>query len=233
MKPKYYIVGGYVRDFLLGELSKDVDFAVEANSYEEMRNDLIQSGVEIFVEKPEFLTIRGRHIKYGGVDFVLCRKESFYSDGRRPDSVEIGTLYDDLCRRDFSVNAMALPTEDLNLMGEGVLIDPFGGMDDLRNNMLRCVGETQERFEEDSLRLLRAARFHIVKGFRLHYEIQECLDDPCFIRKLANVSRERIYEELRKCFEFDTKKTLDFLIEFNKLRNFIFDECKIKLEPKL
>jgi tRNA nucleotidyltransferase (CCA-adding enzyme) len=227
MELKYYIVGGYVRDKLLGVKSKDVDFAVEAPSYEAMKNDLLSKGVQIFQERPEFLTIRGSHPKYGGVDYVLCRKESFYSDGRRPDSVSIGTIEDDLARRDFTINAIAM-SED----GED-LIDPFDGIIDLEDKYLRCVGNAKERFSEDYLRMVRAVRFKITKDLHMDLDIALCLIDDEMLANLKKVSKERIYEELRKCFEYDTKITLDFFKAFDKLSDVIFGECGIKLEPKL
>lgn len=226
MEAKYYIVGGFVRDKLLGVKSKDVDFAVEAESYEVMKADLLSKGIEIFQERPEFLTIRGRHPVYGGVDYVLCRKESFYSDGRRPDSVSIGTIQDDLARRDFTVNAIA---ED----EDGNVIDPFGGREDLEKGILCCVGLARERFSEDYLRMVRAVRFHITKGFEFDLDIGLCLLNKDMVIKLKDISRERIYEELRKCFEHDTKKTLDFFRSFDTLESVIFGECGIKLEPKI
>ena len=225
MKIKYYIVGGFVRDNLLGVKSKDVDFAVEAESYEDMKSDLLANGVTIFQERPEFLTVRGSHQNYGGVDYVLCRKESFYSDGRHPDSVSIGTIRDDLARRDFTVNAIAMEAD-------GTLIDPFNGQQDLQNRILRCVGDAEQRFNEDYLRIVRAVRFHITKGFQLHHDISFYLKSPSVLH-LRNVSKERIYEELRKCFECDTKKTLDFFREFRYLEGVIFGTCGIKLEPRV
>lgn len=226
MQPKYYIVGGYVRDQLLGVKSKDVDFAVEAESYSAMRQDLISKGVIIYQERENFLVIRGSHPKYGGVDYVLCRSESDYADGRRPNEVKISSLFEDQKRRDFTVNSIA-QAED------GTLIDPFGGQEDLKKNRLRCVGDPYVRFSEDYLRIVRAVRFHIVKGFDLQYSIQECFLEKALVSKLAQVSKERIYEELRKCFEHDTKKTLDFFREYSILESVIFGDCGIKLEPKL
>jgi tRNA nucleotidyltransferase (CCA-adding enzyme) len=132
MKPKYYIVGGYVRDLFLNVKSKDVDFCCECDSYAEMRADLISKGVEIFLENEKFLTIRARHPKFGGVDYVCCREEAGYADGRRPDEVRIGTLLSDLSRRDATCNAIAM-TED------GEFIDPFNGIEDIKKNLYRCV----------------------------------------------------------------------------------------------
>ncbi len=226
MKPKYYLIGGAVRDTLLGQKPKDFDFAVEADSYLSMKEDLILKGVTIFQERKNFLVIRGSHPKYGGVDYVLCRSESDYEDGRRPNEVKISSLFEDQKRRDFTVNSMA-QTED------GEIIDPFSGRYDLSNRQLRCVGSAHERFSEDYLRMVRAVRFSLTKGFLFDCEIRECLQDESMVSKLALISKERIYEELRKCFEHDTKKTLDFFRYFDKLEQVIFGECGIKLEPKI
>lgn len=221
---KFYQVGGCVRDRLLGIQSKDIDFSVEAASYDAMREAVIARGCEVKVDKPEFVTIRAVHPELGGVDFVLCRKDGTYeNDGRRPDFVEIGTLSDDLARRDFTVNAMA-EAED------GSLIDPHGGQIDLAARVLRCVGDTDKRLREDSLRMLRAIRFAITKGFHLSCEIKHFLHG--YARLLDNISIERIREELLKCFEKDTLLTLQYLEDFKEIRREIFKR-NLKLTPTI
>lgn len=224
---KIYEVGGSIRDFLLGVPNKDNDYCVIAKSYEDMKNYLLGRGATIYLERPQYFAIRCKLPGVGDADFTLARKEGFYSDGRRPDEVIIcETIEEELCRRDFTVGAMARGED-------GIIIDPFNGQQDIKDNLLRCVGDTYERFEEDHLRIVRAVRFHIVKGFKLHYDIQECFDDSALINKLKNISKERIYEELRKCFDYNTKKTLDFFREFDRLEAVIFGACGIKLEPKI
>lgn len=220
----YYTVGGFVRDEILGVKSKDIDFAVEANSYEEMKEDILQKGMVIFQERPEYFAIRARHPTLGGADFTLCRKDGFYSDNRRPDSVEIGTIYDDLARRDFTINAIA-KTED------GEYIDPHQGIIDINRRLLRCVGDTEDRFSEDPLRMLRAIRFHIVRGFNLTQEIDYLLRHSKFIRLLDTVPVERKYEELKKCFEYDTLETLEFLSDRPYLQIHLFENARLGLEP--
>lgn len=202
---KFYLVGGFVRDQLLGVKSKDKDYTCVAPSFDAMRQAIIDRGGKIFLETPEYFTIRALVPEFGACDYVLARKESNYSDGRRPDKVEVGTLEDDLSRRDFTVNAMALDEQ-------GRLIDPFDGKTDLELKLLKCVGDANERFSEDSLRLLRAVRFAITKGFEFHWEIREALRNKNMIDKLRNVSSERIREELHRCFKFDTRKTLEFVM---------------------
>lgn len=225
--PKYYLIGGAVRDKLLGLPVKDFDFAVECQSFQQMKDDLVERGIKIFQERESFLTIRGSHPKYGAVDYVCCRKDGSYTDGRRPDYVEMGTLLDDQKRRDFVINSMAIDEET------GEIIDPFGGQVDLKAKILRCVGNTKERFEEDALRILRAIRFSITKGFDVSGDINDYLCYHDYGKKLLSVSKERIYEELRKCFEFDTFKTLETLDSFRRLYLLLFKQIGIKLIPTL
>lgn len=211
MSIRMFKVGGAVRDGLLGIKSKDIDFAVEAPSFEAMQEHVTKTCKQVFLIKPEFLTIRALHKELGAVDFVMCRKDGIYSDGRRPDSVEPGTILDDLKRRDFTVNAMAIDEEDN-------LLDPFNGQEDLKNKLIRCVGSAEERFNEDSLRILRAIRFSITKGFGLDDEIWDILFSPkIWVPKLESISQERIQQEIHKCLAHDTVQTLDFLRSISRL----------------
>lgn len=223
----YYLVGGAVRDKLLGLDPKDLDYCVEAPSYEDMEQWVLDKGGTIFPvpnAKANF-TIRCK-IGNEAADFVLCRKEGPYSDGRRPDFVEQGTLFDDLQRRDFTVNAMAICQKT------GEVHDPFGGQSDLKDNLLVCVGSAKLRFTEDYLRIVRAMRFCIVKGFELDDDIEDCLRDEGMVANLSKISAERIYEELKKCFEYSTAETLKFLNERVALRDVIFYDCKLQFVPK-
>lgn len=201
-----YRVGGSVRDELLGIKNKDLDYAVEASSYEEMIQWIKERG-KIFLEKPEFLTVRA-HLHNGEpADYVLCRKDGQYSDGRRPDAVEPGTLFDDLKRRDFTVNAIAYDEET------GQYIDPHGGQEDLKLKDLRCVGRTKDRFTEDALRMLRAIRFSITKGLTMSGSILDSFYDKDLLALLRDkISSDRKRDELEKCFRFSTKKTIETLM---------------------
>ena len=160
-----YEVGGCVRDSLLGIPSKDVDFVCVAASYAAMRTWMVGQGFKLWLEKPEFVTIRASvpqnhplRARTRDADFVLARRDAPSSDGRRPDWVEAGTLADDLARRDFTVNALARGED-------GVIIDLFGGRDDLAAKTLRFVGEPMARIREDGLRVLRGFRFMVTKGY--------------------------------------------------------------------
>lgn len=207
---KFYKVGGYVRDMLLGVKSKDLDFAVEAPSYEVMKDAIKARGCDIKLEKPEFATVRAVDPIHGGVDFVLCRKDGYYSDGRRPDAVMAGTLLDDLSRRDFTVNALALD-ENNNI------IDYFNGQTHLKERVLHTVGDAKTRLNEDSLRILRALRFMITKEFTASYELSLALETPSVIENLRNISMERVREELYRMFKYNTWATFDMLFMHHKI----------------
>lgn len=221
---QFYLVGGAVRDELLGISSKDLDYSVEADSYSDMKKAILDRGGKVFVEHPEFLTIRAKIPGHGACDYVLCRKESSYSDGRRPDEVIPGSLHDDLARRDFTMNAIA-KDED------GNYIDPFNGKLDIEDNVIRCVGSAHDRFEEDALRLLRAIRFCVTKDMLIDRNILACMHSPSIVRKLDSVSVERMYDEMTKMFEHNTLKSLQIIEEFPLIREVVFS--KMKLLPSL
>lgn len=229
-----YEVGGCVRDELLGVPTKDYDYAVDLSEHRLsdghtihtipaafvlMRRYLQNAGFEIFVESPEYATIRARFprgdrpksLKPITADFVLCRKDGPSSDGRRPDYVEVGTLADDLARRDFTVNALARPVDIYTGARGSAIIDYHDGLNDLNLRRLRFVGDPMERLREDGLRALRAIRFKITKGFEFHDSTREALRDPETPSLLAGTSVERRREELERCFHHDTLATLEML----------------------
>jgi tRNA nucleotidyltransferase (CCA-adding enzyme) len=216
---------------LLGVPSKDIDFAVEAPSFEAMREALVTDGFTIFLETPEFFTIRARFPRNAGrmpgqtADFVLCRSDGPSTDGRRPDFVLAGTIYDDLRRRDFTVNAMAR-AED------GTILDPHEGRVDLLTGTLRAVGDPFDRLEEDALRVLRAIRFCITKGFTLEERLRFAMASPMIADRLVTVSKERQREELVKAMHHDTLATLDLLADFRLIRDVVFSDG-LWLKPTL
>jgi len=201
-----YEVGGCVRDSLLGIKSKDVDFScvVEGvdtveEAYDEMRAEVLRRGGKVYLETPQFYTIRAKVPGLGDVDLVLARHEEGYSDGRHPDFVRPGTLEEDLRRRDFTVNALARGED-------GVIIDLFGGVDDLKKRILRPVGVAADRFREDPLRVFRAFRFEITKGLYI-WDISAFrmeLAGLLLNRAFDSVSTDRIREELDKAFRHDS-----------------------------
>jgi tRNA nucleotidyltransferase/poly(A) polymerase len=182
---------------------------------------LVAQGFEIFLEAPAYFTIRARAPKNfvtvtrectGGsiekavtADFVLARRDGTYTDGRRPDTVEIGTIFDDLARHDFTMNAIAKDMETNRI------IDPFGGRSDAEEGFLKCVGNPRDRFTEDSLRALRALRFTVTHGLRMMPSVAHALTSDWLPPLLSAVSVERKREELVKAFRHDTLRTMELL----------------------
>lgn len=239
---KFYEVGGKVRDEILEIESKDVDYVAvpgedllkDVNSAHSMFNILEgylkEEGFEIFLLTLDCFTIRAKFPqghKYSGVaDFVMARKEIGYIPGTRTPLVVPGTLYDDLERRDFTLNALAKDDD-------GNIIDYFGGLEHLRKGYLKTPIDCKITFDDDPLRILRAIRFCITKGFFISPYMDGVMQDYDYETKMPVVSVERIREELYKCFKHDTIKTLKTLHEFPALRNYIFKENILWLKPTL
>ncbi len=235
--PQIFKVGGCVRDRLLEVDSKDIDFTFVLDDlnktveegFQLMTDWLNHYGFTIFLSTPECFTIRAKFPKdhqYEGLvaDFVLARKEVGYVEGTRRPILELGTLEDDLIRRDFTLNAMA---EDEN----GNLIDLFGGKEHLRRGLLKTPLDCKITFDDDPLRIIRAIRFCITKGFWMGPYMDGIIQDYDYKNKMSVVSIERIREELLKCFKHDTLKTLKTLHEFPALRNYIFESNILWLKP--
>ncbi len=181
-----YIVGGCVRDSLMGNTPEDYDITTSAlpNETEEIFSSakIIETG-----------------LKHGTITVILdsmpleittYRLESTYSDKRHPDSVSFTkSLYEDVARRDFTMNSIAYNQKN-------GIVDYFGGQEDIKRGIIRCVGDADKRFSEDALRMMRALRFSSVLGF----EIEEDTKRAIFKNKelLENVSNERIAAELKK-----------------------------------
>ena len=176
----------------------------------------------MFLETEDKLTIRARVPRGSALerrtdvaDFVMARKDGTYTDGRRPDTVEPGSLEDDLRRRDFTINAMALDED-------GSLIDLFGGRNDLIEGTLRFVGRAEDRIEEDGLRVIRGLRFMVTKGMTPSLDTFMALKSPESALALGRVSIERIANELSRMFQFDTIRSLRVLGEFPVLHDAMF-----------
>lgn len=187
---KAYVIGGYVRDFYLNRSCTDIDIVIEGNGME------IASAVASVLETRVtlFKKFGTAMLRYKGfeIEFVGARKESYRSDSRKP-IVENGTIEDDQKRRDFTINAMAfsLAKEDY-----GTLTDPFNGMDDLKQKVIRTPLNPDTTFSDDPLRMIRAIRFAAQLDFSI--------DDASFASVERNASRinivsqERITAELQK-----------------------------------
>jgi tRNA nucleotidyltransferase (CCA-adding enzyme) len=226
MAIKVWEVGGSIRDELLGLESDDIDAAVECGSFAELINWVEKTHKEVFLTKPEHFTVRA--IDYEGTvrDYVMCRKESAYTDGRRPDSVEPGTIYDDLARRDFTVNAIAKNPDT------GELLDPHGGIVDIKFRTLRCVGDPLERLSEDGLRILRAIRFAVTKRLQIEDQAWKIIRSQAAANMLRGVSPDRIVKELTKCFKHDVALTIEYLNYLHPVTQVrIFNDSGIWLLP--
>ena len=181
-----YVVGGCVRDSLLGLTPHDWDLCTSA---------LPQQGMELFGEEkciPTGLQHGTVTVKQGGglYEITTFRTEGIYTDGRHPDEVHfVPDVREDLARRDFTINAMAYNEK------EG-LVDPFGGQADLQSGILRAVGVPHQRFTEDALRILRLYRFAARFGFAIDPPTAQAAQELC--AHLDCVSVERIEEELAK-----------------------------------
>lgn len=186
-----YVVGGYVRDIMLRRPSTDVDFVT------------VGSGIEVASEVAR--RMKGSHLSvfrnYGTaqvkrrsveLEFVGARKESYHRESRNP-VVEDGTLDDDIARRDFTVNAMALC---VNAGRFGELIDRYNGIDDLRRGLIRTPLDPDVTFSDDPLRMMRAIRFATQLGFEIVDETFNAIRRNA--RRIEIISKERVADELMK-----------------------------------
>ena len=181
-----YVVGGCVRDTLLGKVPKDWDVCTNALPHEMQRIfadcHVIETGLQHGT-----LTVMYHHEPF---EVTTFRVDGEYTDHRHPDQVIfVADVRDDLSRRDFTVNAMAWNHES------GV-VDAFGGQEDLKNRLIRCVGEPEKRFQEDALRIMRALRFASVYGFAIDPATDAAIH--ALKHTLADVAAERIRVELAK-----------------------------------
>ncbi|MFW0871320.1 MAG: CCA tRNA nucleotidyltransferase [Patescibacteria group bacterium] len=229
-----YIVGGCVRDLLLNRIPEDWDITTNATPEEIQKifehtfyenqygtvgvvNDQIALEIEELKQKDvSYETIQALE-KLKVVEITPYRREGKYSDSRRPDEVSFATTLDeDLERRDFSINALAYNP------ASGKLIDLYGGVQDLQAKIIRTVGDPQDRFNEDALRLLRAVRFATTLGFSVSHETSQAVEK--FHMKLHNVSWERIRDEFTKILMSDSPRDGIELLREHKLLDVICPE---------
>jgi len=215
-KGRTWIVGGWIRDGLIKEGQRELDITTELTP---------EDIVKIF---PNSLTHGARYgtvvVRIPGADYewevTTLRTEAEYSDGRRPDVVNFGAdIVEDLSRRDFTVNAMAMSYPD------GDFIDPFGGLSDLNSKMIRSVGSASDRFSEDGLRILRAYRFVAVSdGWEIEDETKASLGSS--LQMLDSVSAERIGMEFRKMLELPgSSRSISIMAEQGALQKILPGSC--------
>lgn len=198
-KYEVYYVGGCVRDFLLGKEIDDYDCATNATP-EQMKEILSEFKIIETGKKHGTLTIIYQSKR---VEITTFRSETVYRNHRLPEHVTfVHSIHEDLKRRDFTINAMALTPQ-------GHLIDDHHGLEDLKHHIIRCVGNPAHRFEEDALRILRALRFSYI----LNFDIEEETEEALYIKKalLDRISAERKTNELYKMLKEDSHNILRFL----------------------
>lgn len=186
-----YVVGGYVRDKLLGKEVNDIDIVVVGSGIE------FAEAVAVSLKKRKIVTYEKfgtamMPTEEGKIEFVGSRKESYNRESRNP-LVEVGTLEEDLSRRDFTINALAI---SINAQNWGELIDPFNGQVDLRDKIIRTPLDPMMTFDDDPLRIMRAIRFSAQLGFSIDEKTLAGI--PAMKDRLAIISQERITEEFMK-----------------------------------
>jgi poly(A) polymerase len=186
-----YVVGGYVRDALLGKIVNDIDVLVVGNGIEFAKAVAAEFGKNKLVVYEKFGTAM-MNLQECKIEFVGARKESYAHDSRNP-VVETGTLYDDLSRRDFTVNALAA---SINTRTWGEVTDYFKGIDDLALEILRTPLDPRQTFDDDPLRIMRAIRFASKLGFTIEQDTRNAI--PVMAERLTIISQERITEEFTK-----------------------------------
>ena len=203
---KAYIVGGFVRDYLLGRESQDIDVCTNATPKE-----IKEVFEDSFLPTEDYGSVVVN--KYGvRFEITTFRKEFSYQDHRKPVEIQyIDDLYQDLLRRDFTINAICI---DEN----GEVIDFLGGRDDLERKLIRTIGDAADRFQEDALRILRAIRFATVLDFQLDASVSSAILETRHL--LSELSYQRKKEELDKMFASGhADKGIDLLLQYHLDKN--------------
>jgi tRNA nucleotidyltransferase (CCA-adding enzyme) len=201
-----YVIGGFVRDYLLQrDFKKDIDIVAIGSGI-----DLALKVSELLPNHPKvqiFKNYGTAMLRYDDMDieFVGARKESYSQDSRNP-IVENGTLQDDQNRRDFTINAMAFSLNELNY---GNLVDPFNGMDDLSTKTIRTPLDADITFSDDPLRMMRAIRFATQLDFKIEQQALDSITKNC--ERISIISGERIVDELNKILS-TAKPSVGFIL---------------------
>lgn len=210
-----YLVGGFVRDKLMGRLSSDIDIATKARSDEikEVFKDckVIEVGkafgtIKLIADRSEY-------------EITTFRADGTYKDKRSPDEISFSdSIYEDLKRRDFTINAIALRNDEI--------IDPFDGKSDISKKIIRAVGNPKDRIEEDYLRALRAVRFATVLGFEIDKDLKNAIRENA--SNISYISKERQMAELDKILLSDKpSRGVRLLVEVDLLRKILPEVAKM------
>lgn len=189
-KTEVYVIGGFVRDLFLNRASKDIDIVVLGNGIDFAE----RVGIQLKTKVAVFKNFGTAMLKSGDleIEFVGARKESYRASSRKP-IVENGTLADDQLRRDFTINALAI---SINEGSYGEVIDPFNGLQDLKDQLIRTPLDPETTFSDDPLRMMRAIRFATQLGFAIDQTAIEAIKSQK--ERIRIVSKERITDELNK-----------------------------------
>ena len=212
---KAYLVGGAVRDMLMGKEPHDWDVTTDATPEQVMSifRKVIPTGIAHGTVTVLFMK--------NEIEVTTFRTESDYSDGRHPDKVEYtGNIEEDLSRRDFTINAIA------SYLGDGTITDPFHGRDDIKRKIIRTVGNPLERFSEDGLRPVRAVRFSAQLGFEIERETLKAISEPEILKKTSGISLERFRDELLKLMKAEKPSAGLKLMEESGILDIFIPEFK-------
>ena len=206
-----YAVGGCVRDFILGREPSDWDITTDA------KPDQIQKIFKNSVYENDFGTVavntESKNEKLKVIEITTYRIEEKYTDKRHPDVVKFTKkLEDDLSRRDFTINAIAFDGKKF--------VDPYGGEKDIKNKIIRTVGDQSERFNEDALRLMRAVRFAVQLNFAIEQKTAEAIKENS--GDIVAIPKERVRDELIKVLTTENAKAgIEMTSEFGLLKHII------------
>lgn len=202
-----YLVGGCVRDTLMEISPQDWDICTSALPEEVI--ELFPGSIPTGIKHGTVTVIIGNR----RAEVTTFRTEGSYRDHRRPESVRfVSELISDLGRRDFTMNAIALSAD-------GMISDPFDGTQDIRDRVIRCVGEPKLRFSEDALRMFRALRFSARLGFTIEYETCAAIEECSYLA--TELAPERVRDELEKMLLSPRPETVGAAISFGLLRSYI------------
>ncbi len=215
-----YVIGGFVRDHIMGRENSDRDIDIVVLGDGPAMARAVAREISRDIKVTVFKTFGTAMFRYGNsdIEFVGARKESYSADSRKP-SVLPGTLEDDQNRRDFTINALAI---SLNRDNPGEVLDPFGGIDDIRNGIIRTPLDPDTTFSDDPLRMMRAVRFAAQLGFRV--EDSTLVSIKRNAERLKIVSAERITTELNKIMATSRPSAGFLLLEQTGLLSLILPE---------
>ena len=213
-----FLVGGSVRDKILGNEPKDIDLTTPIFP-DEIQRKFKKAGYKLYEVGIKFGTV-GVKVDNQIIEITTFRKEKYEKDNRKPEVNFVKDLESDLSRRDFTINSMAMDSS-------GNLIDPFAGQIDLAGKLIRCVGMPKTRFKEDPLRMLRAGRFASQLKFTIDQSVEDTVQQLAY--KILTISRERWVMELDKLLMTDNPEIGLIFLAKTRLLNYILPEIALQV----